>query len=170
MPIPIFNRNQGNILNAEGRFHQQQKELDRIQLALMDSLAGTFRQYQSLRAQAEQLQKEILPRAKEVLDLTTEGYEARRVDFQRVPPTARQSYYQTRLAAIDTLTELHKVLIEIKGLQLTGGPQPHRGRCRPAGEAEPVQPGARNVLLQRPAGTARRSQPTLPGAIQAGER
>ena len=29
MPIPIFNRNQGNIRNAEGRLHQQEKELER---------------------------------------------------------------------------------------------------------------------------------------------
>ena len=47
IPIPIFNRNQGNILNAEGRLLQQRREYDRIQLALVDQLAGSFRQYQS---------------------------------------------------------------------------------------------------------------------------
>jgi cobalt-zinc-cadmium efflux system outer membrane protein len=55
VPIPLFNRNQGNILTAEGRLIQQRKEFDRIQLALVDQLAGSYRQYQSLRHQAEQL-------------------------------------------------------------------------------------------------------------------
>ncbi len=170
MPIPVFNRNQGNILNAEGRLQQQQKELDRIQLALMDQLAGTFRQYFSLRSQAERLQKEILPRAKENLDLTTEAYKLGRFDFQRVL-TARQTYFQTRLAVIDTLTELHKILIEIKGLQLTGGLNPTEVGAAlqvQAGGAGPA--GARNVLLQQLQEQRGGGSRTLPGAIQAGEK
>ena len=30
VPVPIFNRNQGNILTAEGRLIQQRKEFERL--------------------------------------------------------------------------------------------------------------------------------------------
>jgi cobalt-zinc-cadmium efflux system outer membrane protein len=169
MPIPLFNRNQGNILNAEGVLAQQQKEYERIRLALGDQLAVSFRSYLTLRAQAERLQKEVLPLARENLELTTRGYRAGRIDFLRVL-AARQSYFQANLAHIDALTELHKVVAEIEGLQLTGGLNPTE-----VGTALQTTPGAgttgqRGVLLQQlqeQRGAASRS---LPGAVQGGEK
>src|SRR5581483_3771700 len=76
MPVVVFNRNQGNIVKAQGNLVQQTKEYERIRLALADQLAVSFRQYLSLRNQADTLHKDILPRAKESLDLTTQGYKA----------------------------------------------------------------------------------------------
>ena len=85
--------------------------------------AGSYRQYQSLRNQAQQLKVEILPRAKENLDLTVQGYKVGRFDFSRVL-TARQLYFQSNLTYIDSLTEFRNTAIEIAGLQLTGGLNP----------------------------------------------
>lgn len=169
MPLPLFNRNQGNIVNIEGILRQEQREYERLRLALSDQLAGSFRSYLTLRAQADRLRKEVLPRAKENLALTTQGYKLRRLDFPRVL-TARQMYSQAKLGYIDTMTELHKVLVEIKGLQLTGGLNPTE-----VGTALQTTPGAgttglRGVVLQQlqeQRGTAARN---LPGAVQAGER
>jgi cobalt-zinc-cadmium efflux system outer membrane protein len=169
LPVPLFNRNQGNIVNAEGVLRQQQSEYERVKLALTDQLAASFRQYQSLRSQAERLREEILPRARENLDLTTRAYRLGRFDFLRVL-NARQTYFQTRLAYIDALTELHKVVIEIKGLQLTGGLNPTE-----VGTALQTTPGAgtaglRGVLLQQLQEQRGAGSRNLPGALQAGER
>lgn len=169
LPIPLFNRNQGNILNAEGRLRQQQKEYDRIQLALVDQLAQSYRQYQSLRHQVQQLQEVILPRAKENLDLTMQTHKVGKFDFSRVL-TARQLYFQSHLTYIDSLTELHKTAIEISGLQLTGGLNPTE-----AGTALQATPGAgasgvRSLLLQQLQEQRGAGSRNLPGAIQAGER
>lgn len=84
MPVPLFNRNQGNIINARGVLVQQQKEYERLRLALSDQLATSFRTYLTLRAQAQRLEKEVLPLAKENLELTTQAYKAGRIDFLRV--------------------------------------------------------------------------------------
>ncbi|HYT88957.1 MAG TPA: TolC family protein [Gemmataceae bacterium] len=169
LPIPLFNRNQGNIQSAEAVLLQQQREYDRIRLALTDQLAGSFRQYLTLRSQAARLQREILPKARENLDLTTQGYKLGRFDFMRVL-SARQTYFQTKLAHIDALTELHKTAIEIIGLQLTGGLNPTE-----AGTALQSTPGAattgiRGVLLQQLQEQRGAASRNLPGAIQAGER
>jgi cobalt-zinc-cadmium efflux system outer membrane protein len=169
MPVPLFNRNQGNIVNAEGVLRQQQKEYERIKLALGDQLSASFRQYLALRAQAERLRKEVRPRARENLDLTTQGYRLGRFDFLRVL-TARQTYFQASLAYIDALTELHKVVVEIEGLQLTGGLNPTE-----VGTALQTTPGAgttgtRGVLLQQLQEQRGAASRNLPGAVQAGER
>lgn len=169
LPIPLFNRNQGNIVNVEGILRQEQREYERLRLALSDQLAASFRSYQTLRVQAERLRKEVLPRAKENLDLTTQGYKLRRLDFPRVL-SARQVYSQASLAYIDAMTELHKVLVEIKGLQLTGGLNPTE-----VGTALQTTPGAgaagiRGVILQQLQEQRSTVTRNLPGAVQAGER
>jgi cobalt-zinc-cadmium efflux system outer membrane protein len=166
LPIPFFNRNQGNILSAEGRLVQQRKEFERIQLALVDQLAGSYRQYQSLRHQAEQLKKEILPRAKENLDLTVQAYKAGRFDFSRVL-TARQLYFQSSLTYIDALTEFRKTAIEIAGLQLTGGLNP--AEAGTALQATGVGgAGVRSILLQQLQEQRNGSSSSRPAVLQAG--
>jgi cobalt-zinc-cadmium efflux system outer membrane protein len=168
LPVPLFNRNQGNIMNAEAVLWQQQEEYERVRLALADQLAGSFQQYLSFKSQAERLRQDILPRARENLELTTQAYRLGRFDFLRVL-NARQTFAQTNLAYVDALTALHKLVIEITGLQLTGGLNPTE-----VGTALQTTPGAgagvRNVLLQQlqeQRGAASRS---LPGAVQAAER
>jgi outer membrane protein, heavy metal efflux system len=165
LPIPIFNRNQGNIQGAKGLLAQQINEYQRIQLALSDLLAADFQQYLSARSQVERLQKEILPLTKENLDLTTKAYKAGQLDFARVL-SARQSYFETHMAYIDALTSLHTSANTIEGLELTGGLNPTE-----IGAALQAAPGAggtatsRNVLLQQLQAESRATR-VLPGAVQ----
>lgn len=165
VPLPIFNRNQGNIRTAEGRLLQQQKEYERIQLALVDQMANSFRLYLSLRSQAERMHKEILPKAQENLNLTTEAYKLGRFDFLRVLG-ARQLYFQSSLAYIDTLTALHKTAIEIVGLQLTGGLNPTEAGT--ALQTTGAGTGVRSILLQQLQEQRGGGSLNRPGAIQAG--
>lgn len=168
LPVPFFNRNQGNIIHAEGILLQQQREYDRLRLALTDQLAGSFRQYSSLQSETGRLQNDVLPRAKENLDLTTQAYRLGRMDFLRVVD-ARRTYFQANMDHIDALTELHKVVVEIEGLQLTGGLNPTEvGTALQATGAGGT--GTRGVLSQQL--QEQRNSPTrnLPGVIQAGEK
>src|SRR5215831_17374641 len=84
-PIPLFNRNRGNIINAEGLLRQQQHEYKRLQLALADQLATSFQQYASARNQVDHL-REILPRTRENVELTTRAFRQGQAgfDFLRV--------------------------------------------------------------------------------------
>lgn len=167
MPVPFFNRNQGNIVNAQGILRQAQWEYERLRLAVSDQLSLSFRSYRTLRTQVERLRKEILPRAKESLDLTMQGYKLARFDILRVL-TARQSYAQARLGYIDALTELRKVLVEIEGLQLTGGLNPTEvGTALQTGPG--AVPGLRRVILQLLQEQRRGTTVNLPGAVQAGD-
>lgn len=167
MPLPVFNRNQGNILTATGLLAQQKKEYERIQLAMKDQFTEVFTRYLSSQNQVNRLGREFLPRAKENLELTTKGYQLKQLDLRHVL-SARQTYFQTRLAYNDALIALHKTVVEIRGLGLTGGLNPTE-----IGTALQVQPGlrgrSRSLLLQQFQQQGGGSG-LLPGALQAGPR
>lgn len=120
IPLPIYNRNQGNIQSTHAEIHEAESEVERVQLALRDQLAITFRRYETARSQVVQYEKEVLPDAKENLDLSLQGFRAGEFALLNVL-FARQTYSQTNLAYIDALVEQRRTEIEINGLLLTGG-------------------------------------------------
>ena len=123
LPLPIFNRNQGNIYRAASDIRVACSEIERTKLVLRDLLAESFRRYQTSLKQAKRFQDSILPDSQENLDLTEQGYKAGEASFLQVL-TARQTYIEAQLTYVESLTELRKVTAEIEGLQLTGGLNP----------------------------------------------
>jgi outer membrane protein, heavy metal efflux system len=167
IPAPIFNRNQGNRISSRAFYVQQLREYERLKLAMADQLSTALRQYKSLQFESQRLQLEILPKAVENLELTTAAYEAGRMDFQRVVD-ARKLLFQTKLARVEAVAELHKTFVEIDGLQLTGALNPTEVGTALQSTASSAN-GARSVLsqqIQSSTGTANRN---LPGALQAGD-
>jgi cobalt-zinc-cadmium efflux system outer membrane protein len=158
LPVPIYNRNQGNISRAAADIRGAQAEIHRVQLVLRDQLSESFRRYQSNRRQVERFRDSILPNSKENLELTTEGYNAGEFSFLQVL-VARQTYFESNLAYVEALTEFRKVVAEIEGLQLTGGLNPAS-----IGTAIQTQPGGgaqrqRALLNQVQQGSARQLLP-----------
>ena len=135
LPLPLYNRNQGNIDKAAADIRTDQNEICRVQLVLRDQLADSFRRYQSSLRQTQRLKQGILPNTEENLKLARELYVAGETSFAPVL-VAQQSYFESRMAYVEALTELHKVVTEINGLQLTGGLNPAA-----IGSAIQTQPG-----------------------------
>ena len=164
-PIPFFNRNRGNIINAEGLLIQQEQEYQRVKLALSDQLTASFQEYLGSRNQVEHLRK-ILPRTQENLELTRQAFQSGQAgyDFMRVLD-AEQTYFQTKTSYIDSLTNVHKMAIEIVGLELTGGLNPTEVGTALQGTGQ--RTGVRNVLLQQAQEQNAGANRLLPGAIQS---
>ena len=160
-PIPLFNRNQGNIFHAEADIRAATAELQRVRLVLRDQLADSARRYQTARSQVERLEKSMLRDAKENLDLTMEGYKQGEFDLLRVL-AARQTYSQANLTYIESVIEARKVLVEINGLQLTGGLNPATlGAAIQTGPGGTRQRGLLNQMQDT------NTQQLLPATIQA---
>ncbi len=123
LPLPIYNQNQGNIDKSSADIIAAQAEIRRVQLVLRDQLADSFRRYQTDLRQTERLKAEILPSAKLNMQLTEEAYVAGEQPISAVLK-ARQDYFHSQTAYVEALTDLHKVVTEIQGLQLTGGLNP----------------------------------------------
>ena len=61
IPIPIFDANQGNIHRAEFELVAAEAEIRRVELALQDRLAATYRRYASSGQQVDRYKGRILP-------------------------------------------------------------------------------------------------------------
>lgn len=160
VPVPIFNRNQGNILHAQADIREACQEVERTKLALRDTLADAFQRYETARAQVETLRDEILPDAKESLDVTVAGYKSGEISILQVL-AARQTYFQNSLAYIQAWTEMRKVVTEIDGLMLTGALNPAELGTALQGTGLRQQ-GLLNQLQDSS------TTPVLPAAIQTG--
>ncbi|MEE8452328.1 MAG: TolC family protein, partial [Thermoguttaceae bacterium] len=74
MPLPIFNRNQGNICRAQAQLLGAKKEVERLDLSLQARLATAFGRYRNAQYDADKYAIDILPKAKTSLDLVRSGY------------------------------------------------------------------------------------------------
>ena len=162
VPLPIFNRNQGNIDHARADIREACAELRRAQLALRDQLAEVFQRYEAAKTQVLELRDEILPDAQESLKLTTAGYSAGEVSFAQVLQ-ARQTFGETHLAYLASRADLRKSLVELDGLLLTGGLNPAAvGTALQSSAGAGVRRGVLNQLREG------QSKQVLPPALQTG--
>lgn len=120
LPLPVFNRNQGNIRRAQAELAAAQKEVDRVRLELQQRLATVFGQFENSRQQAEKYAKEILPDARESLELVRKGYRAGELNYVTLL-TAQRTYFQVSLNAIESLRTLRASSVAIEGMLLSGG-------------------------------------------------
>jgi len=122
IPIPIFNRNQGNIHKAQEELMAAKHEVQRVQLELQQRLAAVFEQYATARYQAEKYSQDILPSAKTSLDLANKGYQQGEYNYLFLL-TAQRTYFQTNLIFLDALRELRAASTAIEGNLLSGSLQ-----------------------------------------------
>ena len=118
IPIPIFNRNQGNIRSAEAEWIAACHEVKRLELSLQDRLAVAWRRYSNAHQQTERYRKRMVPRAIRSLKLVTDGYQKGQVQYLTLL-TAQQTYLQVNLSFLDSLQELRAASSLIDGQLLT---------------------------------------------------
>jgi cobalt-zinc-cadmium efflux system outer membrane protein len=122
IPLPICNRNQGNIMTAESELIAAEYNRQRIELDLKERLAMVYRRYADARQQVERYQQKILPRAQKSIDLVGLGYSQQQVDFLTLL-TSQRTYIRVNLDYIDSLAELRQSAVLIDGLLLSGSLQ-----------------------------------------------
>jgi cobalt-zinc-cadmium efflux system outer membrane protein len=117
LPLPLFNRNQGNIVAADSRLIAAQRNVERVRLNLQRRLAEVFQRYANARQQVEKYRGTILPDAKETLDLVASGYQQGEFSYLNLL-TAQRTYFQSNLAYLESLLELKSAHAEVEGLLL----------------------------------------------------
>jgi cobalt-zinc-cadmium efflux system outer membrane protein len=117
MPLPCFNRNQGNIYSAEADVIRTRQGVQEVELKLQERLTSAFQRYRTARQQVELYRKEILRDADDSMRLVQQGYEkgdARYGYFALLQ--AQRTEAQVRLAYVQALSELWRSTAEISGL------------------------------------------------------
>lgn len=122
VPIPLFNRNQGNIRAAREQIGKTEAERSFVRATVSAELAEAYHAAIAAREQIQLFRETVLPQSDEALKTITEGYNAGRfgylefLDVQRTLVTARQQHiqalaaHQQAIARIESLTSgsLHR--------------------------------------------------------------
>jgi len=117
LPLPLWNRNQGGIHQAQSEVTAAARNIARVELDLRQRLTAAFQQYADAKYQADQFSKEIVPKAKETFDLVTEGYKQAEIGYLDML-NAQRTYFETRLSHIESLRELWQAKLQIEGMLL----------------------------------------------------
>lgn len=123
MPLPVADRNQGAISEAQARLMQTEALKKAAQLRARASLVSIYQEMQAARVRVETLRGEALPQAQQALDQTRSGYERGRFSFLELV-TAQEEFLALRAAAIDAAADYHRMLAEIERLTSAALTQP----------------------------------------------
>ena len=115
--IPIYNRNQGTIQEAQANLARTRAEIHQVELRLTERLATAFQRYQVAGQQTQAYQKQILPNARESLRLVRLGYERGdpKYDYTAVLQ-AQHILFQAQLTYVQGLGDLWRAVSELVGL------------------------------------------------------
>lgn len=120
LPLPLFNKNQGNIAAADAEYCRAQQEYQRLKMSLSARLARAAQEFDSARVSVDRYQNSILPQAQESLNLSEKAYAAGEFNYLQVL-TSRRTYFDASLQLIDARRDLAQASVSIDGLLLTGG-------------------------------------------------
>jgi cobalt-zinc-cadmium efflux system outer membrane protein len=120
LPIPIWNRNQGDTAAARAEIDRAEQEKHRIALTLRDRAASAVDQYANARLMVTEYRDAILPRAKKSYGLMTEKYGLMLAAYPRVLESERK-LYELQIEYIAALEGVWTNGIALQGYLLTDG-------------------------------------------------
>lgn len=138
MPVPVWNRNQGNIRAARAELGMAIQAVGQTENELAARVAAAFQIYASARERATVYQKELIPRAEETFKLSMAAFKGGQFEYLRVIQ-AQRAIAEARLELNKSLGEAWRAAAELSGLLLEEwwpGPPP-----------APPGPGAGPVML-----------------------
>lgn len=110
--IPVFNRNQGRIAEAEAAHRQTQAETGAAEIHLRQEVAASLARYRATRNAAENLQQLILGTLQENLKLLQLSFEAGKTGWTDVL-VFRREFVDIQREYIDALTDARLAGIEL---------------------------------------------------------
>lgn len=119
LPLPLVNRQQGAIRQAEAEVVAAEQALRQVELDLQNRLAPVYERYTAAAQQVQRYREVILPAAQEALELVRQGYSAGEFPFLNLLSTQR-TYFQHSQLYLQSLLELRTAAAEIEGLLLRG--------------------------------------------------
>lgn len=119
IPLPIWNRNQGGIRQAQAEVSEALRNVDRVELDLQSRLSNAFRDYSDAHMTAQAYANDILPRSSQTLELVRSAFDQGEIGYLELL-AAQKTFSQTNLDYLDALDLLWKSYVQIDGLLLEG--------------------------------------------------
>jgi outer membrane protein, heavy metal efflux system len=102
VPLPVFNKNQGEIARVTSEEVQLQKQIDALQSQVSGEVAGAYREYETSRQLIGDIESDLLGLSQEARDTTTYVYQAGAgslldvLDAQRAFNETMSTYYEAQ--------------------------------------------------------------------------
>jgi cobalt-zinc-cadmium efflux system outer membrane protein len=118
--LPLWNRNQGTIHQAQADLARSHAEVERLELSLRQQLADAFQKYQTALAKVNLYTTSSLPKASKAYEIMLEQYKQKRAEWIKVVE------FQHRLLDVQSeytmaLLELRRAEVSIQGMLLEDG-------------------------------------------------
>ena len=119
MPIPTLNRNEGAIHQATQKIVSAEMRAEKKVLQLRQRLTTAYQDYIDAQIQVDAFESEILPKAKETVELVSAAYQQGELPFLQWL-TAQRTFSQTQLTYLNQLETLWDRNWAVKGMLLSG--------------------------------------------------
>lgn len=112
VPLPLFDRNQGNLLEALKREDKARDELQALNIRVSTDVLQARERLESIRREVDVLQQDVLPGAKSAYDAATVGFENGKFNFLEVLD-AQRTYFAAKSQYLKALAEAHRTAADI---------------------------------------------------------
>ena len=125
MPLPLFDRNQGNVLAAARRADQARDLRNAVELRLRSETRSAVSQWRTALQDVEDYDRTILPSAQQAVDTATRGFEMGKfafldvLDAQRTLIEARALYLEALAQATDARAQVERIYGDVAALSHT---------------------------------------------------
>jgi cobalt-zinc-cadmium efflux system outer membrane protein len=119
MPLPLFDRNQGNVLAAARRADQARDLRNAVELRLRSETRSALEQWGTAMGEVQAYDRTILPAAQQAVDTATRGFEMGKfafldvLDAQRTLIEARGLYLEALAQATDARAQVERIYGEL---------------------------------------------------------
>jgi cobalt-zinc-cadmium efflux system outer membrane protein len=118
--LPLFDWNQGALMQARAELTRAEAEVARVELALRQRFARTYTEYESAMTLAANYQAEVLPKAKEAYELYLDSFQKRRAAWPQVVDAQRE-YFELYEEYLDNLLSARRAEAELATYLLKDG-------------------------------------------------
>ncbi|MEO8268253.1 MAG: TolC family protein [Aureliella sp.] len=120
LELPVFDRNQGTIMQAQRDMQRQIEEIRRTELVLRERLAMAYRLYATSLQHATQYEQVVIPERKAAYTELLQSYKDNRIDWEDVLHS-QQDFFMARLEQINQFRDVRIQEVMIDGYLLEGG-------------------------------------------------
>lgn len=115
VPIPLYNRNQGNLLEALRREDKARDELVATRITLASEAYQVVERLSARRQEAELLRDEVVPGAKSAYEAATIGFENGKFSFLEVLD-AQRTFFSAKSQYLNALAALHRAVTDLESI------------------------------------------------------
>lgn len=119
IPVPLFNRQQGPILEARARRTQLEAQQSALRNRIVSEVTGAYTGFTLNQERIRRFETELLPAAENVVTMSRRSFEVGKSNIL-VPLNAQQDYVQVRLEYLQALQDYQNAISDLERAVGTG--------------------------------------------------